>query len=568
MGLRIALSSLVIASLLCHSAQAGPLTDAGKDLYNQGELSDAVFKLLQALGSDADPETYYYLGLSYYGLNTYLLAIDAFEQALQLYAEQAPVNLLYSLALAHYYANHLELAQDYFNRVINDARTPIEIRIQAEQQLLLSLRDQSTAYQQALEAYQSQNYDLALEAFAEVLKLIPDSAEIYYFMGISAYQKLDYKLARDYLERSIALEPVGEYADSARQNLEVVKQLGNNLPSRAFSGSVTLGSFGDSNVNYGDAGNNQVNARQSDSALQDLGSSLNINLNYAFNSVTNLRYNYLLNLYWGLNDSPSQILNSYDYNLQQHSVSLFHRIPIKDWIELYLDTHTNLQVLAGQPFFTEAGVRPTLTFYESERLITRAWVDLSTEAYTSFQERDNISLGLGIDQYVYLWNSRSWLRFGYRFGQVNARDNLRTLQQSGGGQVTEVEFRAANSRSQNEIGLGMAFPVGPIDFELGSSFDFLLYTQPDVYRQYRLGINPITGLPLPRSEESAFEKYREDTRLTFYANMEWPITPQWSLLGRYNRITNVSNITQSEIRTLTSRSYLKDVLEFSLRFRF
>ncbi len=568
MGFRIALSLGLFASLLCHSVQAGPLTESGKSHYHQGELTEAVYQLLLALASEEEPETYYYLGLSYYGLNTYVLAIDAFENALSRYPELAPVNLLYSLALAHYYANHLERSQDYLNQVLNDPRTPVEIRSQAEQQLLLTLRDQSTDYQQALDAYQSQNYDLALLAFTEVLKLLPDSAEIYYFMGISAYQKLDFKLARDYLERAIAIEPAGEYADSARQNLEVVKQLANNLPSRAFSGSITLGSFGDSNVNYGDAGNNRVNERQSDSAIQDLGSAMNLNLNYAFNSVTNLRYNYLLNLYWGLNDSPSQILNSYDYNLQQHSLSLFHRIPIKDWIELYIDTHTNVQVLAGQPFFTEAGLRPTLTFYESERLITRAWVDLATEAYTSFQERDNFSLGLGLDQYIYLWDSRSWLRFGYRFGQVTARDNLRSLQQPAGGQVTEIEFRAANSRSQNQIGMGMAFPVGPLDFELGTSFDFLLYTKPDVYRQYRLGINPITGLPLPRSEESAFEKFREDTRLTFYANMEWPISPQWSLLGRYNRVTNVSNITQSEIRTLTSRSYLKDVLEFSLRYRF
>lgn len=579
-------SCLLMAVLLCTpvAVRAQTVTEAaepvslnllaqGKQAYQQQDYTQAVLLLLQALQTGEQAEIYYYLGLSYYNLGMFSLATEAFESARLLYAEAVPADLLFSLGLSAYYAHEVERAQEYLNHVLNHPQATPELKRLAEEQLLMTLRDQSSAYQQALETYQSGQYAEALAAFKEVLVLLPDSAEIYYYMGIAAYQIADYEQARQYLERTLALNPASEYADSAQQTLDVVDKLASNLPLRPFTGSVSLGQFGDSNVNYGDARNNRINqgvenSLSLDPALQDLGSSLNLSLNYAFDQVTSLRYNYLLNLYWGLNPSQENQLNSYDYNFQQHYISLFQRIPVLDWVELYLDTHSSLQVLAGQIFLAEGGLRPTLTFYESERLITRAFVDLGAERYLDFQERDNFNYGLGLDQYIYLWNSRSWLRFNYRFAHVLARDSLRSQIQEGTNQVFETEFLAASSRSQNQLGLGFAFPLGPLDMELGTRFDFLLYNNPDIYRQYRWSLDPRTGLPLPRAEVQNFEKYREDTRLTFYLNGQWKIARDWLLVARYNRITNISNISLLEIPTLTSRSYLKDVLEVSLQYQF
>ncbi|MBF2054731.1 MAG: tetratricopeptide repeat protein [Candidatus Sericytochromatia bacterium] len=542
----------------------------GREAYRAGDYPQAVSLLLQALQIQDSPEIYYFLGLSYYNLSYFQLAIEAFDAALARYLELPPVDLLFSLGFSHYYAGNLEAAQEYFNRVLEDPRTPAELRQLAESQLLIALRDQSEAYQIGIEAFRQGDYALALQAFEEVLHLMPDSAELYYYLGISAYQQMAIDSALRYLEKVVALDPDSEYGQSAAQTLEVLEKLARNLPRGPFFGSLSLGALGDSNVNYGDTGSSFVTASQLDPAIQDLGGMLNLNLNYTLSPVSSLRYNYLLNLYSGLNDSAERVLNSYDYNLQQHNLSLFHRIPVMDWIELYLDTHSSLQMLAGEPFFAEAGLRPTLTLYETERLVTRMLANISTERYTRFSERDNWNYSLGLEQYIYLWNSESWLRFGYRFLQVMARDNLRTQQQESGGTLFETEFLAASSRSQNQLGLGLGFPLGDARLELGSQIDFARYNNPDLYRVYRRNLNPLTGLPLPREElkDLSTLKQREDTRLIFYLNLEWPLSREWSLIGRYNRITNVSNISPREIPTLTSRSYLKDMLDISLRYHF
>jgi len=512
------------------------------------------------------------LGLSYYGLGTYSLAIDAFEMAELLYQDYKPVDLLFSLGLAYYYAGELEQAQDYLNIVLNDPRASVSLRRVAEEQLLQSFRDQSQDYQQGLLAFQNADYKTALSLFQKVLNLMPDSPELNYYLGLSAYHLMDYALAAQYLKQVKKLAPNSEYGISAHQTLEVVEKLAQNLPPRPFYGSITLGSFGDSNVNYGGAVNNNVSAQNSEleSTLQDTGSRLNLQLNYALSSVSNLSYNYGLSMYWGLNDAPERALNSYDFNLQQHNISLFHRIPVRDWIELYINTHGSLQVLAGKPFFSEAGLRPTLTFYESERLITRAYLDVSKESYVSFQGRDNWNYTLALNQYLYLWDSQSWLRFGYRFQHVLARDNIQSVLQERDGSLFETEFLAAASRSDNQLGMAFGWPLWDATMELGTRFNFLLYNTPDVFRQYRYSINPLTGLPLPREElrDLSREIYREDTRLSFYLSIEWPLMERWKLLGRYQRVTNVSNISPLDISTLTNRSYLKDELELGVQFLF
>lgn len=551
------------------TVKTDPLT-AGKTAYSEGRYTEAVEALLAALKVRDEAEVYYYLGLTYYKLNTYSLAIDAFDSARQRYRDRPPPYLLFSLALSYYYAHDFEQAQEFLNQVLNHPEATPELRQSAEEQLMLTLRDQSQAYQQAMAAYQAGNMTEALAAFQEVLKLVPDSTEILYFQGISAYQLTDFTLARRSLRRVIELEPDSEYAASARQTLDVIRKLENNLSHRNFFGSITLGTKGDSNVNYGDAGTNRVVDSQTESALTDLGSVLDLNLNYSFENVATLRYHYLVNLYWGLNDRPDRLLNSYDFNLQQHQLSFFHRIPIYDWLSLSLDTRSTLQVLAGELYQAEAAFHPTLSFYESERLITTGFVELAAERYPQFTDRNNFNYTFGLDQYLYLWNSESWLRFGYHFNHVLADDRLSTQISEQNGRITELEYRYANSRSDNQFGLGLGLPLGPVHFEIGTLFDFMLYNQPDVYRPFLININPITGLPLPRQEltDQSIEQYREDTRLTFYINLEWPFADNWRLLANYTRVTNVSNISPSDFHSLNSRSYLKDQLDLSLRWDF
>ncbi len=545
--------------------------EQGKQAYKDGRYEEAIRFLLPVLST---PGAHYYLGLSYYNLGLYGLAIDAFEVARGEYGENSPpVDLLFSLGLSYYYANRIAPAQEYFDQVLSDPRADAATRQLAEEQLLASLRDQSSAYQEAFNAYQRGEFQLARDSFEEVLRIVPNSPELHYYLGVSAYQLLEFELARTALNKVLELSPEGEFADSARQTLAVVDKLSQSQSLKPFNGSVTLGTFGDSNVNYGGAPNNAVGddfESLTAEPFADLGNSLNLDLNYRFNDVLSARYNYFLNLYWGLADTGDSPLTSADYNLQQHSFSVAQRYSLSDSIELFLDTRGGLQLLAGQPFFGELSLRPTFTFYETERLISRAYVDFALEQFTRFAERDNFNYALALEQYIYLWNSRTWLRFNYRFLHVMARDNIQSIQQESNGQLIQVDFLTASSRSQNQLGLGFAFPVGPIDVEMGSNFDFLLYHNPDIYKAFRLNVNPLTGLPLPPDPIAGLnvEKLREDTRLVFYAQAEWKFDEHWSLLGQYNRTTNVSNISAQEIRTITSRSYLKDVVDIRLRYRF
>lgn len=562
-------SAQTALALTIQTAQnTGPSSfELGKQAYEQGEFVDAVEILLASLRQGESAEIYHYLGLAYYSLETYSLALDAFEAARRLYGEDPP-GLLYSLALSYFYADNVEQAQDFLNQVLNHPEATEELRALAEEQLLITLRNSSSAYLTAQTAYQNGDFETALKAYEEVLLLTPDNAEAHYYIGLSAYQLLDYDQARRSLQRAIELAPEGEYAEAARQNLEVMNKLAQNLQRGPFAGSVTLGMFGDSNVNYGDAGNNRFSSSTSESALQDLGSVLNLNMIYSLNEVTSLRYNYQLDLYWGLNDSPTRQLNSYDFNFQQHQLSMFHRLPLLDWLELYLETRGNLQILAGNVYQFEGGIRPTLTFYQTDQLYTRGYFDLATGRYPTFSERDNWNYAFGLEQYIFLWNSQTWLRFGYRFSQMLARDSISEFISEDNGRFTQLEFRSAFSHSNNQLGMSFAFPVGPLSFEVGTGFDFLIFNQPDLYREYRLSINPLTGLPLPRQEQRSTVKYREDTRLTFNIDMTWPIADRFTLLGRYVRTTNVSNISPLEILTVTSRSYLKDELSLALRWEF
>ncbi|HEY9838881.1 MAG TPA: tetratricopeptide repeat protein, partial [Candidatus Obscuribacterales bacterium] len=232
------------------SVQATPpssLLEQGKQAYGEGRFADAVEILLQALQQREDPELYTYLGLAYYSLGTYSLAIDAFAAARDLY-DHPPPNLLFSLALSYYYAHNLDQAQEYLKQVLNHPQTTPELRRQAEEQQLLTLRDQSADYQQGLAAYQAGNYAEAYTAFSQVLAIVPDSAEIHYYLGLSAYQLLNFDQARRSLQQVITLAPESEYADSARQTLDVISKLEQNLPPKPFFGAISLGLLGDSNV--------------------------------------------------------------------------------------------------------------------------------------------------------------------------------------------------------------------------------------------------------------------------------------------------------------------------------
>lgn len=510
---------------------------------------------------------FYQLGLAYYQLKFYALALDAFEEAFQHWPDP-PLPLLFSLGMCYYYTRSWEKAQDFLQRVIVDPRSSADLRSQAEKQRILILRDQSSAYQQGLKAYQNGRFDEAVQAFSEALRLLPQSAELHYYLGASLVQLQNYASARSHFEQVIALEPESELAQQAALTLEVLERLAQNLPQKPFSGSLTLSGLADSNVNFGGPTDNTTrapNGNQPSENLQDGGLLLHFNAGYQGSPDWGMRYSLYLQQYLGGFFPQGQ--GSADFNLQIHTLSLQHRFSLSDQIELNLNTQGGFQWLGPQPFLWDLSVKPSLTWYVNEHWISRFNFSLGGEAYPTLSERDNLNHQLGLEQFFYLWNSQSWVRMGYDWQQIHARDDLQRSFLETESNRFEVEYRFANSRVSHQLGLGLGFLVGPVQLEMGGRFDFIDYTLPDYVQPYLIQRNPLTGLPLPRQPLSnGFQKWRADTRLHVYIQWEWPLRRDLKLQGRYTRTTNVSNITPEDYSL--SRSYLKDVFNVGLRWEF
>jgi tetratricopeptide (TPR) repeat protein len=552
------------------------LAEAQKDLQ-EGEDELAIGLFLKILASETPVSAqatyapiYFYLGLAYYNLRLYSFALDAFEQSQRRW-QNPPPNLFFSLGMAQYYAHFLDAAQDNLNRVITDPNSSSELKQAAEEQLLLTLRDQSGAYQEGLKAYQEGRFADAVTQLEIALKFLPNSGEIHYYLGASQIQIQNYDAARAHFLAVLKNEPNSDIAQQAQLTLDVIDKLSKNMPQKPLYGSVVLGGFADSNVNFGGPTDNTTilpAGATAASNLIDAGLQMNLTLGYQWLSEWGVRYNLFLQQYLGLLDSNILNLKSSDYNLQLHSMSLLNHFDLSDSLDLSITTQGDLQFLGSKPFFWGGFARPVITWYASDRLVSRLSFSLGGERYSEFQERDNINHQLGLEQYIYLWGSQTWLRFGYDWLQVYARDNLQQRVLNSNNDLFEVDYRFANSRAAHQVGLSFGFPLGPLQLELGSRLDFIDYTQPDLVSQYLVRINPTTGLALPRQElgSRSVEKLRADTRLNFYLQMEWAFSKDLKLQGRYSRTTNVSNITPDDYST--SRSYLKDVLNMSLRYDF
>jgi len=569
----VALALLLWLSPVALAQEYSP-AEAALQAYAQGDLTGAVRLLLQALqAAPEDASLYYYLGRVYYDQRLYHLAQEALGQSAAKYGDAVPADVLYALALAAWQAGEVESAQDQLNRLLSDATLTPELRERADSLLLTTLQAQSSTYPEAVAAYSGGDYARAASLFLRSLGIFPESAEINYYLGASYYQLQDYQQARAYLQKVVALSPESELGLTAKLSLDVIEKLLRNAPAKPFYFNVALGNLTDSNVNYGGPSENtpsiggQVLAVNSQ--IFDQASVLNLSTGYQFSPEWGLHYNYLLNVYWGLENRTDRPVNSYDFNLQLHQLSLRNRLSLTPTLELGIETQGKWEILAGQSYILGGYLRPTLTAYTGERLVTRLNAEMGAEIFPVFRSRDNLNYSLGLDQFIYLWSSRSWLRFSYLFGTVNARDFLQVQRGiNGDGSLYELSFRFANSRALNQLSLAMGFPLGPIEAEIGTSFSFTGYTQPDVFKQSLIRINPLTGLPLPPQElgSRSVEKLREDTLLNFYIQAEWPLANNWKLLARYNRLTNVSNIVPDDYAV--SRSYLKDLIGINLLYQF
>jgi len=80
--------------------------------------------------------------------------------------------------------------------------------------------DAETSFQQAVEAFNSSNLDLAIDLLKTTVSLNPDHADAYYYLGQAHFKKEEYQDSVNSFNKALEIEPT--YVQ-AKENLGVVQ---------------------------------------------------------------------------------------------------------------------------------------------------------------------------------------------------------------------------------------------------------------------------------------------------------------------------------------------------------
>ena len=103
-----------------------------------------------------------------------------------------------------------------------------------------------TSFQQAVEAFNSSNLDLAIDLFKTTVSLSPDHADAYNYLGQAYFKKEEYQNSVDCFNKALEIEPTHT---QARENLEVAQWRLGRLDSRTPESSENVESESIENVN-------------------------------------------------------------------------------------------------------------------------------------------------------------------------------------------------------------------------------------------------------------------------------------------------------------------------------
>lgn len=612
---RISLSCLIFCLAISFSFEAyAQKTEenyylAGKKARKNGNHLQAIENLsLYLTEHPEDPKVYYELALSYYDLELYSLALNAFLESGKRY-EKTPPEVNFSLGLTYYQLHQFKPSVEALEKVLNTPDIPSKLKERTQEWFkfmktegINQIVKEDSLYKQGINAAAQQRYSEAIQSFTKLLEEYSQSSELHYRLGFTYLINQNYKKADKHFKLMIEVDPESDDAQTAKKyiqklsviirnnasntvitkdirdsasNLFIIKNISSSSPFYFF---LTLGSQLDSNINF--AGPIPLNSQPGDegilfnSPLQDGTGVSNIITGYRYRLPDSphglqVRYSYLINQNFGLNDSPQRIINSDRFNFQAHQFSLLTDFGLSELLNLAINYNFDWQLLANQSFQISHRISPILTIYENSLLRSRAYSTISSEWYPEIENEGltNLNYVLGLEQFIFLWNADTWLRFSYEFQEVKARDNIISIDPDG---AFPQESLSANSRSSNAIGMSLNIPLWwNSQLTLQSNLNFINFTQPDIFRQLRRRVHPLTGVVLPSEAiGNPTSKYRKDTQLLFALTYDLPITNTWSVIARYNRITNVSNILSEDFDDNRSRSYLKDVFGLFVRMKF
>ncbi len=265
-------------------------------------------------------------------------------------------------------------------------------------------------FSEGVSAFAEKNYREAVRQFEKALKVNPEDANTYYYLG-NCYGYLgDKQKAEECLEKAVELDP--ELKGAVEVLIaEMREKASGEIPAeKKWAISGTFGMEYDNNVVLNPSG---VATAISDQ--EDWRGVFNVNLEYK-----PIKEPLELATFYNFYQTWHQELT--DYNLQGHTVGLYGSIKREPW-GFRLQYSYNYYYLAHNDYLAIHSIIPTANFIQENKL---------TQLYYQFQNKDylqsipgatNQDAGnniFGINQYFFFKNN-SYLKVGYSYEDNDAR---------------------------------------------------------------------------------------------------------------------------------------------------
>lgn len=370
---------VLLAFTLTASAQDN--VTLGIELFNQGQFDQAEAKLMEALKEQPrSAEIYFYLGMVASKKGEQARAVAAYRRAEKLDPEMEGVQL--SAGIAYYRMGLNELAIRSFKRATKQ-----------------DPKDASAPFFLGLSYEQTGQYDQAIDWFEQAAALDPEFEQQAYFnIGVAEAGSGDSRAARKALQRAIAIDPNSETGADAQNYLATLER-GGPEPKRWYV-SANAGFEYDDNVTLSTLDNT--------TGIEDAAAVFDFAAAYQLYKTDSSEIEVGYDLYQSVYKELS------DFDLQSH---LFSAMASHEFgkVDANLGYSYNYIELGGESFLEIQSVTPSIGFSSAENLYHTLSYNFKDKNFTSNSARDADHHAIGLDNYYFFSESKSYAYVNLRF---------------------------------------------------------------------------------------------------------------------------------------------------------
>ena len=370
--------------------------------------------------------------------------------------------------------------------------------------------------------YELESYEAAADAFKHVLKINSTNSTALFYLGLSLVQQKKYAESIPYFEKAGILDPdfkqlslfyigeaqselgkLQEASETWRQTIEVnpstdiarktgtlVKKLTQEKRKKPWSVSMSTGIEYDDNVT--------VSLQDLASGVEDYSNVFEFSGDYKFLKTEKFEleagYDFYQSLYHELSE----------FDLQSHIFSLGGGYKFGKF-DADVFTSYNRTTLGGEDFLEAYSIAPQIGFFPSERWYALIGYSYEDSEFFTDRTRDGESHSIGMDNFIFFMQGKSYLLISYRFEDKTTRGDEFTY---------EGHFAT--------LGLKTPLPI----FDRKGSFNV----------SYRYFYKDYTNITPSLGQE------RRDFRHTIQVGLSQPLCEWLKLNLNYEFIDSVSNL--------------------------